>query len=134
RQHDPYADYVIQKIEEERLEIIRGSISEWLEYVMYITNRRNPSFIFGFVEKYMAFVDWRFKTIFGNHLQERHIVPTPRKIIEDMQNRRRYHGDIMGESPLVIGTFLKSLNGELANRQQKVSRIFHVGPFTCMQE
>src|SRR5690606_34229604 len=57
RQHDPYADYVIQKIEEERLEIIRGSISEWLEYVMYITNRRNPSFIFGFVEKYMAFVD-----------------------------------------------------------------------------
>lgn len=134
RQHDPYADYVIQKIEEERLEIIRGSISEWLEYVMYITNRRNPSFIFGFVEKYMAFVDWRFKTIFGNHLQERHIVPPPRKIIEDMQNSRRYHGDIMGESPLVIGTFLKFLNGELSNSQQKVSGIFHVGPFTCMQE
>ncbi|HOB16825.1 MAG TPA: acyl-CoA dehydratase activase-related protein [Defluviitoga sp.] len=134
RQHDPYADYVIQKIEEERLEIIRGSIAEWLEYVMYITNRRNPNFLFGFVEKYMAFVDWRFKRIFGNHLHERHVVPKPRRIIEDMQDSRRYHGDIMGESPLVIGTFLKFLNGELSNGRQRVSGIFHVGPFTCMQE
>lgn len=134
RQHDPYANFVIQRIEEERLEVIRGSIAEWLEYVIYITNRRTPNFILGFVEKYMSFVDWRFKKIFGSHLQKRHVVPKPQKIIEDMQESRRYHGDIMGESPLVIGTFLKFLNDELKNNHQKVSGIFHVGPFTCMQE
>ena len=134
RQHDPYANYVIQRIEEERLEVIRGSIAEWLEYVIYITNRRTPNFILGFAEKYMSFVDWRFKKIFGSHLQKRHVVPKPQKIIEDMQESRRYHGDIMGESPLVIGTFLKFLNDELKNNYQKVSGIFHVGPFTCMQE
>ncbi|PNR95787.1 acyl-CoA dehydratase activase-related protein [Petrotoga sp. 9PWA.NaAc.5.4] len=134
RQHDPYTDYVIQKIEEERLEIIRGTIVEWLEYVIYINERRNPNFLFNFVDKYMAFTDWRFKRIFGDYRKDHDVLPKPQKIIEDMQKSRKYHGDIIGESPLVIGIFLKFLNGELTNERQQVSGIFHVGPFTCMQE
>jgi len=43
-QHDPYTDYVIQRLEEERLEIIRGTIVEWLEYIIYINEKRNQNF------------------------------------------------------------------------------------------
>ncbi|MGY4686939.1 acyl-CoA dehydratase activase-related protein [Petrotoga sp. DB-2] len=134
RQHDPYTDYVMQRIEEERLEIIRGTIAEWLEYVIYINERRNPNLLFRFVDNYMGFTDWRFKKIFGAYSKDHAVLPKPQKIIDDMQKSRKYHGDIVGESPLVIGIFLKFLNGELTNGRQKVSGIFHVGPFTCMQE
>jgi predicted nucleotide-binding protein (sugar kinase/HSP70/actin superfamily) len=82
----------------------------------------------------MGFTDWRFKRIFGAYTKDHDVLPKPQKIIDDMQKSRKYHGDIVGESPLVIGIFLKFLNGELTNGRQKVSGIFHVGPFTCMQE
>jgi|GEM_PF-3038321 len=67
RQHDPYTDYVMQRIEEERLEIIRGTLAEWLEYVIYINERRNSNLLFRFVDNYMGFTDWSFKKIFGMH-------------------------------------------------------------------
>jgi len=34
----------------------------------------------------------------------------------------------------VIGIFLKFMRGELPGNGQRVCGIFHVGPFTCMQE
>lgn len=134
RQHDPYTEYVIKRLEEEGLEVVRGSITEWLEYINYLTIRDNPKFPYKFAQFYMEYADWRFKRIFGETAKEREVLPKPSVIIEDLQKSRRYHGDITGESPLVIGIFLKFLRGELPGNGQKVCGIFHVGPFTCMQE
>jgi hypothetical protein len=55
-------------------------------------------------------------------------------ILDDLERSRRYHSDITGESPLVIGIFFKFMRGELPGNGQRVCGIFHVGPFTCMQE
>ncbi len=51
--------------------------------------------------------------------KDHEVLPKPHKIINDMQKNRKYHGDIIGESPLVIGIFLKFLNGELTNGKDK---------------
>lgn len=134
RQHDPYTEYVIKRLEEEGLEVVRGSITEWLEYINYLTIREDPKFAYKFAQFYMEYADWRFKRIFGEAAKEREVLPKPNVIIEDLQESRRYHRDITGESPLVIGIFFKFLRGELPGNGQRVCGIFHVGPFTCMQE
>ena len=65
RQHDPYTEYVIKRLEEEGLEVVRGSITEWLEYINYLTIREDPKFAYKFAQFYMEYADWRFKRIFG---------------------------------------------------------------------
>ncbi|HOJ82341.1 MAG TPA: 2-hydroxyacyl-CoA dehydratase [Acetomicrobium flavidum] len=134
RQHDPYTEYVIKRLEEEGLEVVRGSITEWLEYINYLTIRDDPKLAYKFAQFYMEYADWRFRRIFGGLTKDREVLPKPNVIIEELQRSRRYHSDITGESPLVIGIFLKFMRGELPGNGQRVCGIFHVGPFTCMQE
>ena len=33
RQHDPYTDFVVQRLEENGLEVVRDPITDWLLYV-----------------------------------------------------------------------------------------------------
>lgn len=68
--------------------------------------------MYKFVDNYMTFTDWRFEKIFGSYSKDHEVLPKPQK-------NRKYHGDIIGESPLVIGIFLKFLNGELTNGKDK---------------
>jgi len=135
RQHDPYANNVIRRLEEEGLEVIRGSISEWIEYVNYTTYRENPHWIHKVADLYLSFADWRFHRLFGETNGERKVLPKPEQIIEGVEAAGVYHGDITGESPLVIGIFRELMEGRLPSKNgAKVCGIFHVGPFTCMQE
>ncbi|HPP38489.1 MAG TPA: CoA activase, partial [Thermosynergistes sp.] len=135
RQHDPYANNVIRRLEEEGLEVIRGSISEWIEYVNYTTHRENPHWIHKVADLYLSFADWRFHRLFGGTNGERKVLPKPEQIIEGVEAAGIYHGDITGESPLVIGIFRELMEGRLPSKNgAKVCGIFHVGPFTCMQE
>jgi predicted nucleotide-binding protein (sugar kinase/HSP70/actin superfamily) len=156
RQHDPYTDFVIRKLEEKRLEMVRDPITDWLMYVNQM-NRRNSrrdirlavknwdftrarnetrkltkSFLKG---KYMSRIAAKIAQPFHEVLQGRHCLPKPMDIINTLEKHHEFHGNIEGESPLSAGIayyFMKDLIKSENNAV--ISGIFHVGPFTCMQE
>jgi len=156
RQHDPYTSFVIQRLEEKRLEMVRDPITDWLLYVNQM-NRRNSrrdirlavknwdfagarnetgkltrSFLKG---KYMSHIAGKIAQPFHEVLHGRHRLPKPIDIINTLEKHHEFHGDIEGESPLSTGIayyFMKDLISPKNNAF--ISGIFHVGPFTCMQE
>jgi len=156
RQHDPYTNFVIQKLEEKGLEMVRDPITDWLLYVNQM-NRRNSrrdirlavknwdfararsetkkfakSFLKG---KYMSHIADKIAQPFHEVLHGRHCLPKPIDIINTLEKHHEFHGDIEGESPLSTGIayyFMKDLIEPKNNAF--ISGIFHVGPFTCMQE
>jgi hypothetical protein len=72
---------------------------------------------------------------FHDVLAGRHVLPHPMDIIETLERNHEGHGNIEGESPLSTG-IAYYLMRELIQPQGDacISGIFHVGPFTCMQE
>ena len=156
RQHDPYTNFIIQKLEEKGLEMVRDPITDWLLYVNQM-NRRNSrrdirlavknwdfararnetrklakSFLKG---KYMSHIADKIAQPFHEVLHGRHCLPKPIDIINTLEKHHEFHGDIEGESPLSTGIayyFMKDLIKPKNNAF--ISGIFHVGPFTCMQE
>jgi activator of 2-hydroxyglutaryl-CoA dehydratase/predicted nucleotide-binding protein (sugar kinase/HSP70/actin superfamily) len=164
RQHDPYTNYVVEKLADCGLEIIRDPITDWLFYVNQV-NRRNSkrdlslgmrdfdfkrvvrqagrfgkSLIKG---KYMSSVERKIAEPFHEVLHGRHVLPKPMEIIETLEKQHECHGSIEGESPLSTGIayyvmhdLIKPANsdGNFRNNDAYISGIFHVGPFTCMQE
>ena len=156
RQHDPYTDFVIDKLEDKQLEMVRDPITDWLLYVNQM-NRRNSrrdvrlavkrwdlaragneikkltqSFLKG---KYMSGIAHKIAQPFHEVLHGRHCLPKPIEIIDTLEKNHKFHGNIEGESPLSTGIAYYFMNDLVkSNGDAYISGIFHVGPFTCMQE
>ena len=57
------------------------------------------------------------------------------EMIETLEARHEFHGNIEGESPLSAGIAYHFMNDLIEPQGDAyISGIFHVGPFTCMQE
>jgi activator of 2-hydroxyglutaryl-CoA dehydratase/predicted nucleotide-binding protein (sugar kinase/HSP70/actin superfamily) len=163
RMHDPYTGRVIDQLEETGLEVVRDPITDWLLYVnrMNLRNARrdaelglasgNPLRLWTYTGKavqsvlksrYMASVVDKLDEPFHAVLAGRHVLPHPMEIIETLEREHECHGDIEGESPLSTGIayylmheLIESHDGQAVSaRTPHISGIFHVGPFTCMQE
>jgi predicted nucleotide-binding protein (sugar kinase/HSP70/actin superfamily) len=156
RQHDPYTGFVIQKLEDKQLEMVRDPITDWLLYVNQM-NRRNSrrdirlavknwdmtrawneirklvrSFLKG---KYMSRIADKIAQPFHEVLRGRHCLPKPIDIIDTLEKNHKFHGNIEGESPLSTGIAYYFMNDLIKPKGDAyISGIFHVGPFTCMQE
>ncbi len=156
RHHDPCTDNVIEKLEEKGLEMIKDPVTDWLDYVNQMNQRNskrdmklgirdfnllrtireakkfNRSFIKG---KYMSYVEARIAEPFHEVLSGRHCLPKPMRIIETLEEQHEYHGNIEGESPLSTGIAYYFMNDLIKPKNDAyISGIFHIGPFTCMQE
>jgi activator of 2-hydroxyglutaryl-CoA dehydratase/predicted nucleotide-binding protein (sugar kinase/HSP70/actin superfamily) len=156
RQHDPYTDFAIQRLEDAKLEVVRDPITDWLLYVNRM-NRRNAhrdaslglhDRDFGRMlrstgkltrtaikGKYMAHVAEKLAEPFHEVLAGRHVLPHPMTIIETLERAHETHGNIEGESPLSTGIAYYFMHDMIhPHGDAYISGIFHVGPFTCMQE
>jgi activator of 2-hydroxyglutaryl-CoA dehydratase/predicted nucleotide-binding protein (sugar kinase/HSP70/actin superfamily) len=156
RQHDPYTDFVIRRLEERGLEVVRDPVTDWLDYVnkmnirnagrdirlgmrrfqlgraLKIARKYTKSLIKG---KYMSSVEDKIAEPFHEVLSGRHVLPKPMEMIETLESMHECHGNIEGESPLSTGIayhFMHDLTRPKGDAY--ISGIFHVGPFTCMQE
>ncbi len=156
RQHDPCTNFVVRQLEEKGLEVVRDPVTDWLDYVnkMNIRNSRRDlrlalksfnlsgtlkltgkfarSFIKG---RYMSSVEEKIAGPFHEVLHGRHVLPKPIDMIETLEINHECHGNIEGESPLstsIAYHFMHDLISPAGDAY--ISGIFHVGPFTCMQE
>jgi len=156
RQHDPYTDFVIHRLEENGLEVVRDPITDWLFYVnkMNLRNARRDMGLglrsgnFGRVfrsmgkaaksilkGKYLTHVAQKLAEPFHEVLEGRHVLPHPMEIIETLERAHETHGNIEGESPLSTGIAYYLMHEMVhPHGDAYISGIFHVGPFTCMQE
>jgi len=83
----------------------------------------------------MSSVEHKIAEPFHEVLHGRHVLPKPIEIINTLEKQHEYHGNIEGESPLSAGIAYHVMNGLLPpHGDAYISGIFHVGPFTCMQE
>jgi predicted nucleotide-binding protein (sugar kinase/HSP70/actin superfamily) len=156
RQHDPSTEFVIRQLEEEGLEVVRDPVTDWLDYVNKM-NQRNSKRDIGLRAKsldlsrtlkvagkyarsllkgkYMSSVEQKIAEPFHEVLDGRHVLPKPIQIIETLEKQHEYHGNIEGESPLSTGIAYHFMHDLTKPRGDAyISGIFHVGPFTCMQE
>jgi len=156
RQHDPYTNCVIEQLEEQGLETVRDPVTDWLDYVNKVIQRNSKrdmklgikaydlektlknagkllnSFIKG---KYMSSIEHKLAEPFREVLRGRHVLPKPMEMIETLESKHEFHGNIEGESPLSAGIAYYFMNDLIRNKGDAyISGIFHVGPFTCMQE
>jgi len=116
------------------------------------TIRQARKFTKSFIKgRYMSYVEEKIAQPFHEVLHGRHVLPKPMEIIETLEKQHEYHGDIEGESPLSTGIAYHFMHELLAPWHGQLGRvflgwkpkpqenayicgIFHVGPFTCMQE
>jgi activator of 2-hydroxyglutaryl-CoA dehydratase/predicted nucleotide-binding protein (sugar kinase/HSP70/actin superfamily) len=156
RQHDPYTDFVVHRLEENGLEVVRDPITDWLLYVnkmnlrnakrdmglglrsgdfrrmLRSTSKAGKSILKG---KYMGHVAEKLAEPFHEVLEGRHVLPHPMEIIETLEHAHETHGNIEGESPLSTGIAYYLMHEMVhPHGDAYISGIFHVGPFTCMQE
>ncbi|MHC4425051.1 MAG: acyl-CoA dehydratase activase-related protein [Planctomycetota bacterium] len=156
RQHDPCTDFVIRKLEESGLEVVRDPVTDWLDYVNKMNQRnsrrdvalRLKSLDLGrtlktarkyanslLKGKYMSSVEHKITEPFHEVLDGRHVLPKPMQIIETLERQHEFHANIEGESPLSTGIAYQFMHDLTRPRGDAyISGIFHVGPFTCMQE
>jgi predicted nucleotide-binding protein (sugar kinase/HSP70/actin superfamily) len=156
RQHDPYTGYVIDRLEEAGLELVRDPVTDWLDYVnkMVTHNARRDVRLgwrygdWGRAVKnigklgqsalkgwYMSHVEDKIAEPFHSVLADRHVLPKPMEMIQTLENHHECHRSIEGESPLSTGIAYHVMH-DLTERGTDcvIAGIFHVGPFTCMQE
>jgi predicted nucleotide-binding protein (sugar kinase/HSP70/actin superfamily) len=156
RQHDPYTSHVVRQLEDQQLEVVRDPITDWLLYVnrMNLRNARRDTRL-GFKDfdagrvaqhamklgrsilksHYMTTVAGKIGEPFHEVLAGRHVLPHPMEMIENLEARHECHGNIEGESPLSTAIAYYFMHDLIpAHGDAYVSGIFHVGPFTCMQE
>jgi predicted nucleotide-binding protein (sugar kinase/HSP70/actin superfamily) len=156
RMHDPYTGNVIQHLEDNNLEIVRDPVTDWLLYVNKISVRnckRDAALSLKALDvprawgaarqlgrsmlksRYMAHVADKLAEPFHEVLSGRHALPHPMEIIETLEREHECHGNIEGESPLSSGIAYYLMNDMVQPAGDAyISGIFHVGPFTCMQE
>jgi len=156
RQHDPYTDFAIRRLEEAGLEVVRDPITDWLLYVnrMNLRNAKRDASL-GWKDHdwsrllhstgkavrtkikgtYMARVAEKLAAPFHEVLAGRHTLPHPMEIIETLERAHETHANIEGESPLSTGIAYYLMHEMIQPHGDAcISGIFHVGPFTCMQE
>ncbi|MDT8299923.1 MAG: acyl-CoA dehydratase activase-related protein [Sedimentisphaerales bacterium] len=156
RQHDPYTDFVVHKLEQQGLEIVRDPVIDWLDYVnkmnirnnkrdiglalksfnlsraLRVTKKYAQSYLKG---RYMSSVEDKIAEPFHEVLKGRHVLPKPIEMIETLERNHEGHGNIEGESPLSTGIAYHLMNDLISPVGDAcISGIYHVGPFTCMQE
>ncbi len=156
RQHDLYTNYVIEQLEEQGLEAIRDPVTDWLDYVNKVSKRNSKrdlklgikafdisktvrdsrkyfnSLVKG---KYMSSIEQTLAEPFHEVLDGRHVLPKPMEMIGTLEKNHEFHGNIEGESPLSTGIAYHFMHDLIRPRGDAyISGIFHVGPFTCMQE
>ena len=156
RQHDPCTDFVVRRLEEKGLEIVRDPVIDWLDYVnkmnirnagrdlrlalksfnlsrtLKVTGKFTRSFLKG---RYMFSTEEKIAGPFHEVLHGRHVLPKPIDMIETLERNHEGHGNIEGESPLSTGIAYHFMNDLITPKGDAyISGIFHVGPFTCMQE
>ncbi len=159
RQHDPYTDNVIHMIEEQELEVVRSPMYEWLHYINELVclkrkrtvkiSLRNLNLAksihsmgkwFGALvrQKYMHHQEHLIGRPFESAVQGRQSAsPSPAEIIRELEKGHYFHHNIEGESPLSIGLgyfFMNDMFKSVPEEDIYISGLFHVGPFTCMQE
>ncbi|MDI6448907.1 acyl-CoA dehydratase activase-related protein [Anaerobaca lacustris] len=156
RQHDAYTNQVIRQLEDNQLEVVRDPITDWLLYVNKMNVRNNKrdvglglrSFDLGrawraagqlgqslLKSRYMDHVAEKLAAPFHEVLEGRHVLPHPMEIIEKLEREHEGHGNIEGESPLSTGIAYYFMHDLIEPHSDAlISGIFHVGPFTCMQE
>jgi predicted nucleotide-binding protein (sugar kinase/HSP70/actin superfamily) len=155
RMHDPYTSNVIEKLEENRLEVVRCPVIEWLEYInctnllytkrdmiLALRNFDPKGFWHGFKmwgklavkNAYIRHVKHKLSGPFESVLSGRHLLPPMSKLLKTIEQAGQFHTSISGESILGIGICYFLLNGLMPKTQHGISGIFHVGPFTCMHE
>jgi predicted nucleotide-binding protein (sugar kinase/HSP70/actin superfamily) len=155
RMHDPYTSNVIDRLEENRLEVVRCPMIEWLEYInctnLLATKRdmalamRNFDLggfwrgvkMWGMLavkNAYIEHVKHKLSRPFEKVLHGRHQLPPMSKLLKTIQDAGEFHTSISGESILGIGICHFLLNGLMPKTERGISGIFHVGPFTCMHE
>ncbi len=156
RQYDPYTNYVVLQLEKNGLEVVRDPLSDWLHYVNEMKKRNTKKNVglglktFNFVEisnetqnlakallreKYIDRIENEIAKPFQKILGDRYFSANPARTVETLERAYEFHGDIEGEAILSIGIaydFLHDLN--VAKGDAYISGIFHVAPFTCMQE
>jgi predicted nucleotide-binding protein (sugar kinase/HSP70/actin superfamily) len=85
--------------------------------------------------KYMTSVEDKIAEPFHEVLKGRHVLPKPIEMIETLERNHEGHGNIEGESPLSTGIAYHLMNDMIRPVGDAcISGIYHVGPFTCMQE
>jgi predicted nucleotide-binding protein (sugar kinase/HSP70/actin superfamily) len=85
--------------------------------------------------KYMASVEHKIAEPFHEVLAGRHVLPKPMQMIETLEEKHEFHANIEGESPLSSGIAYQFMHDlTRPHGDAYISGIFHVGPFTCMQE
>lgn len=158
RQHDPFTNYVIERLEEQGLEMIRGSVTEWIDYVNGVNLRSlRRDIVLGFINlngglkktlkkvkkftqllikrEYIRYIEKKIAHPFHEVLSGRHVLPDPIQIINTLEEACEFHGDIEGESPISSGEAYYLMHDLIKSEGEAiVSGMFHVGPFTCMQE
>lgn len=135
RHHDQYTGNAAEMLEMQGIELVRGPMTEWLRYVIHIGERKNPRLEFTAAAMYMSFVEKIIRNATRDCLEERVVLPHPEDTLRETERSRVYHPDIRGESAISVGIFNAFLNEGLSVRPEfPVCGIFHVGPFTCMQE
>lgn len=156
RQHDPYTGHVIDTLEEAGLELVRDPVTEWLHYINRLAVRKDSRDVrlglqymdlkrvtakgkntFRSLLKtwYMSQVDKRLDQPFHDVLAGRHVLPKPMQMIETLEAAHETNGSIEGESPLSTGIAYHVLHNLMQEpNDTRICGIFHVGPFTCMQE
>ena len=83
----------------------------------------------------MSAVEEKIAEPFQEVLNGRHVLPKPIEMIETLEKNHECHGNIEGESPLSTGIAYHFMNDLIKPvGDVYISGIFHVGPFTCMQE
>jgi activator of 2-hydroxyglutaryl-CoA dehydratase/predicted nucleotide-binding protein (sugar kinase/HSP70/actin superfamily) len=156
RQHDPSTGNVIHRLEDTGLELVRDPVTEWLHYINRINRRKSKRDIqlgvrYADLRKtllqmkkygqslvkglYMSKVEERIEEPFHDVLKGRHVLPKPMEMIETLEKAHEIHGHIEGESPVNTGIAYHVMH-DLTESHDKapICGIFHVGPFTCMQE
>ncbi|MEJ2647559.1 MAG: acyl-CoA dehydratase activase-related protein [Sedimentisphaerales bacterium] len=156
RMHDPYTNYVIRQLEKQGLEIVRDPVTDWLDYINKMIHRNKKrdlglavkSYSFSRIKKvageyvksvakgrYMSWAEEKITEPFHEVLEGRHVLPKPMEMIETLEKNHEFHGNIEGESPLSAGIAYHFMNDLITpHGDTYISGIFHVGPFTCMQE
>jgi predicted nucleotide-binding protein (sugar kinase/HSP70/actin superfamily) len=138
------------------LELVRDPVTEWLDYVNKIFQRNarrdmhlgfkhldihraaryagkyGKSLIKGW---YISKIEEKIAEPFHEILRERHCLPKPMQMIETLEKMHECHGNIQGESPLSTGIAYHVMHGLIhGHTYNPICGIFHIGPFTCMQE
>ena len=83
----------------------------------------------------MTSIEQKLAEPFHEVLEGRHVLPKPMEMIETSEANHEFHGNIEGESPLSAGIAYHFMHDLIRPKGDAyISGIFHIGPFTCMQE